>query len=62
MSVIALEKRVAELEAAVGMLLADRSHKPAKDWRRVVGKFEGDQLMKEIDAAGRRIRRVTLGN
>lgn len=56
MSVTALEKRVTELEATVSTLLADRSRKAGKDWRKVVGMFEGDKVMEEIDAAGRRVR------
>jgi hypothetical protein len=59
MSVIALEKRVTELETVVGKLLADKQRKRAKDWRKVVGMFEGDKLMEQIDAAGRRIRAAT---
>ncbi len=27
-----------------------------KDWKRTVGMFSGNELMKEIDAAGQRIR------
>lgn len=56
MSVTALEKRVTELEATVSTLLADRSRNVGKDWRKVVGMFEGDKVMEKIDAAGRRVR------
>jgi hypothetical protein len=44
----ALEKKLAEREA--------RSLPPSRDWRSVVGMFTGNELQKEIDAAGRAIR------
>ena len=48
-----LEARVATLESKVeGLLRTDRS----KDWRDSLGMFAGDELMKEIDDAGREIR------
>jgi hypothetical protein len=40
--VAALERQVAELRAT----LASRT--PAKDWRRTIGMFAGDEVMKEI--------------
>jgi hypothetical protein len=45
-----LEKQVAELQAQVQKLVRP------KDWRNVVGMFAGDEVMKRIDEAGRKIR------
>ncbi len=49
-----LEERVAVLESKVEQLL--RGSTRQKDWRRTLGMFAGDELMKEINAEGRRIR------
>jgi hypothetical protein len=52
-----LEKRVAELEKQVHGLLADQAQPAhARDWRRTIGAFTGDEIMKEIFAEGRKIR------
>jgi len=48
------ETRVATLERKVDQLL--RGSGRQKDWRRTVGMFAGDELMKEINAEGRKIR------
>ena len=52
-----IEDRVAELERLVDELM-QRSSRPTeeKDWRRTVGMFDGDEIMKEIIEEGRRIR------
>jgi hypothetical protein len=57
MSETTLEERVATLEKLVANLM----HKAEtavrkKDWRRTVGMFDGDPIMKEIIDEGRRIR------
>lgn len=52
-----LEERVIKLERLVDTLLQRvdiAAHK--KDWRRTVGMFDGDPLMKEIIEEGRRVR------
>jgi hypothetical protein len=49
-----LEERVAALESKVEQLL--RGARQQKDWRRTLGMFAGDSLMKEINAEGRKIR------
>jgi hypothetical protein len=49
-----LEKRVAALESKVEQLL--RKSDRQKDWRRTLGMFAGDELMKAINAEGRKIR------
>jgi hypothetical protein len=52
-----LEERVATLEQLVARLLqttAQGAH--PKDWRRTVGMFDGDPIMQEIIAEGRRLR------
>ena len=45
-----LEKQLADLQAQVQKLVRP------KDWRNVVGMFAGDEVMKRIDEAGRKIR------
>jgi hypothetical protein len=45
-----LEKQLAELQVQVQKLVRP------KDWRNVVGMFAGDEVMKRIDEAGRKIR------
>lgn len=49
-----LEDRIAALEKQVASMLAGQ--KATKDWRNAIGLFSGNELMKEIDAAGRAIR------
>ena len=51
---VTLEERVAALENKVYQLL--RGSRRQKDWRRTLGMFAGDELMKEIDAEARKIR------
>jgi hypothetical protein len=52
-----LEQRVAELERKLAALLANHDTSPrAKDWRRTLGAFTGDEVMKQIFAEGRKIR------
>ena len=52
-----LEERVIKLERLVDTLLqrVDVSARK-KDWRRTVGLFDGDPLMKEIIEEGQRVR------
>ena len=50
-------ERISALERTAAELV--RSLRPAgrvKDWKRTVGMFSGNELMKEIDAAGQKIR------
>ncbi len=52
-----VEERISALERTVAELVQSRQPTGrTKDWRRTVGLFSGSQLMKEIDAAGQRIR------
>ncbi len=52
-----LEQRVAALEKSMAQLLAQSGpDSRRKDWRRVVGMFADDAVMKQIDEEGRRIR------
>jgi len=57
MSEATLEERVATLEKLVAELMhkTDTSGRK-KDWRRTVGMFDGDPIMKEIIDEGRCIR------
>ncbi len=54
---LTLEERVTQLERFVDELRrrSDASVRK-KDWRRTVGMFDGDPIMKEIIEEGRRIR------
>ena len=57
MSLAKVEERVLVLEQTVARLAqSQRDSGRIKDWRRTVGMFSGNELMKEIDAAGRQIR------
>jgi wyosine [tRNA(Phe)-imidazoG37] synthetase (radical SAM superfamily) len=52
-----LEDRVAALEAQVARLLAPHSNNDRpKDWRRTIGMFAGDEIMREIDEHARKYR------
>jgi hypothetical protein len=54
-----LKERVAELERQVAELraeLARVSQTPVKDWRRTIGMFSGDEVMKRIDEHARKFR------
>jgi hypothetical protein len=54
-----LEDRMARVEKLVDELVQKaRSSECAKDWRRTVGMFDGDPVMKEIIEEGRRIREL----
>jgi hypothetical protein len=57
MSIEALEKRLQTLEKEVGRLKASLANgKRTKDWRRTVGMFAGDDLMKQIDNEALKLR------
>jgi len=52
-----LEARVAALEETVARLVStSRAAADQKDWRRTLGMFADDPMMKQIDEEGRRIR------
>lgn len=52
-----LDERMARVEHLVEELVRkSETPSPSKDWRRTVGMFDGDPVMKEIIEAGRRIR------
>ena len=57
MSETTLEERVTTLEKLVAEIMhnADTSVRK-KDWRRTIGMFDGDPIMKEIIDEGRRVR------
>ncbi len=52
-----LGQRIAELEREVARLKGERATGPTKDWRRTIGIFPDNELLKQIDAAGQEIRR-----
>lgn len=43
-----LEERIATLERQVAELMAAVKQPPRKDWRRTIGMFTGDEIMKEV--------------
>ena len=52
-----LDERMTRVEQLVDELVRkSEKQAPVKDWRRTVGMFDGDPVMKEIIEAGRRIR------
>jgi hypothetical protein len=52
-----VEERISALERTVAELVQSRrSAGRVKDWKRTVGMFSGNDIMKEIDAAGQKIR------
>ena len=54
---VTLEARVAALEETVARLLeTSEAATDKKDWRRTLGMFADDPIMKQIDEEGRRIR------
>jgi hypothetical protein len=57
MSAAANGERIAQLEAKIAELSGRVSAlEGTKDWRSTFGMFTGNETMKRIDAAGRRIR------
>jgi len=57
MSIETLEKRLHALEREVGRLKASLANgKKTKDWRRTIGMFAGDEIMKQIDKEALQIR------
>jgi hypothetical protein len=57
MSKPSLEQRVAELERQVADLKrAFTNGERPKDWRRTIGMFAGDEVMKQIDEEARKFR------
>jgi hypothetical protein len=57
MSQANVEERISALERVVAELIQMQGPpRRVKDWKRTVGMFSGNELMKEIDAAGRKIR------
>jgi hypothetical protein len=57
MSQTNVDERLSALERTVAQLVQwRRATGRGKDWKRTVGMFSGNELMKEIDAAGQKIR------
>ncbi len=58
-----LEERLTVLEKTVAALVRDRQRPPrVKDWRRTLGMFAGDEVMKEINRLGREYREADRRN
>lgn len=52
-----IEERVSSLERTVEQLVCTKLREPGRDdWRKTIGMFRDDPLMKEIDEEGRKIR------
>jgi hypothetical protein len=57
MSQRTLEERISSLEATVaGLVAGATAGNEKKDWRSTIGMFEGDPVIAEIQAEGRRLR------
>lgn len=57
MSSLSLEERVARLETLVGVADTSTPNSPRqRDWRRTVGMFRGDPVMKEVIDEALRLR------
>jgi hypothetical protein len=59
MSAISLEdlaNRVANLEVVIAALTSERQSNRHKDWRRTIGAFTGDAVMRQIDEAALKFR------
>jgi len=57
MATSSLENRVARLEAFVATLSASTKRGKKKDWRRTLGMFTGDEIMKRIDEQALKYRK-----
>jgi hypothetical protein len=56
-SLAVLEQRIAALERQVTDLKAELgAGRRQKDWRRTIGMFSGDEVMKQIDDEARKFR------
>lgn len=55
-SIRKLVDRVSALEQEVADMKERIRANPAKDWRRTVGMFSGDEMMKQIDELARQYR------
>jgi hypothetical protein len=54
-----VEERLSALERVVAEFVRSRAlGGRVKDWKRTVGMFSGNELMKETDAAGQKIREL----
>jgi hypothetical protein len=51
-----LEDRVAALERQVADLTRNSTSAAQKDWRRTIGMFTGDEVMKQIIDEGKKVR------
>jgi hypothetical protein len=51
-----LEERVAKLERTVAELMAKPREPSRDDWRKTIGMFTGDTVMREIDDEALKIR------
>ena len=57
MSQMSVNERISALERTVAQLVqSQQTVGRVKDWKRTVGMFSGNELMKQIDAAGQKIR------
>ena len=53
-----LEDRVATLEQQMAKVLAEVGKGRSKDWRRTLGMFTGDEIMKRIDEQALKYREI----
>ena len=55
-SIEELQARVAILESQVAQLLAKTKEPAVKDWRRTLGMFTGDEVMRRVNEEARKYR------
>jgi hypothetical protein len=48
MAIGTIEDRVAALEAQMQMLIGRKTGERKKDWRKTIGMFAGDEIMREV--------------
>jgi hypothetical protein len=56
MSELTLESLAKRVEALETAMAVNRSNRPPKDWRRVIGMFHDSEFMREFDEECQRMR------
>ncbi len=56
MSELTLESLARRVEALETAMVVNRSNRPPKDWRRVIGMFHDSEFMREVDEECHRMR------
>jgi hypothetical protein len=56
MSELTLESLARRVEALEAAMAVNRSNRPPKDWRKVIGMFHDSEFMREVDEECQRMR------